>query len=78
MLEVEAVETKNYDTEQKIQLLVPYSGKQGYQLLSKLKKKLERTLADNISYKSTKLSTKFPVKDKTYFQHKHSIVYYGK
>ena len=25
-----------------------------------------------------KLSTKFPVKDKTDFQHKHNVVYYGK
>ena len=32
-LEVEAVKTKNHNTEQKIQLLVPYSGKQGHQLL---------------------------------------------
>ena len=31
-----------------------------------------------ISNKSTKLSTKFPVKDKTYFQHKHNSAYYGK
>ena len=31
-----------------------------------------------ISYKCTKLSTKFPVKDKTDFQHKHNFVYYGK
>ena len=31
-----------------------------------------------ISYESTKLSTKFPVKDKTDFQHKHNVVYYGK
>ena len=31
-----------------------------------------------ISYKSTKLSTKFTVKDKTDFQHKHNVVFYGK
>ena len=81
-LEVEAVETKNHDTKQNLQLLVPYSGKQGHQLLSKMKKQLKRTLPDDIktiiSYKSTKLSTKFPVKDKTDFQHKHNVVYYGK
>ena len=68
-LEVEAVETKNHDTEQ----VVPYSGKQGHQLLSKMKKRLKRTLPDDIktliSYKSRKLSTNFPVKDKTDFQH---------
>ena len=31
-LEAETMETENNDTEQKIQLLVPYSGKQGHQL----------------------------------------------
>ena len=81
-LEVEAVETKNHDTEQNLQLFVPYSGKQGHRLLLKMKKQLKRTLPDDvktiISYKSTKLSTKFPVKDKTDFQHKHNVVYYGK
>ena len=81
-LEVEAVETKNHDTEQKIQLLFPYSRKEGHQSLSKMKKRLKRTLPDDIkttiSYKSMKLSTKFPVKNKTDFQHKHNVVYYGK
>ena len=73
--EVETVETKNNDTEQKIQILVPYSGKQGHQLLLKMRNQLKRNLPDDIKtmiiYRSTKLSTKFPVKDKTYFQHKH-------
>ena len=31
-----------------------------------------------IRYKSTKLSTKFPVKGKTDFQHKNNIVYHSK
>ena len=30
------------------------------------------------SYKSTKVSTKFPVKDKTDFQHKNKGVYHSK
>ena len=72
-LEVEAVETKNHDTEQKIELLVLYSGKQGHQLLSKMKKHLKKTLPY-----FTKLPTKFPVKDKTDFQHKHNVVFYDK
>ena len=72
--------TKSQDKEEKIQVLVPYSGKQGHQLLSKTKKQLIRTLPDDIktiiSYKSTKLSTKFPVKDKTDFQHKHNVIFH--
>ena len=71
--------TKSQDKEEKIQVLVPYSGKQGHQLLSKTKKQLIRTLLDDItmiSYKSTKLSTKFPVKNKTDFQHKHNVIFH--
>ena len=43
--EVETVETENHNTEQKIQLLVPYSREQGHQLLLKKKKQL-RNLPD--------------------------------
>ena len=71
--------TKSQDKEEKIQVLVPYSGKQGHQLLSKTKKQLIRTLPDDItmiSYKSTKLSTKFPVKNKTDFPHKHNVIFH--
>ena len=64
-LEVETVETKNHDTEQKMQLLLPYSGKEGHQLLLKMKKQSKRNLPDDIkvmiSYRSTKFSSKFPV-----------------
>ena len=70
-LEVETVETKNRDTGQKIQLLVSHSGKQGHQLVLKMKKQSKRNLPYDIktmiSYKSIKLSTKFPVKDKQVF-----------
>ena len=80
-LEIEAVETKNHDTEQKIQLLVPYSGKQEHQLLSKMKKQLKRTLLDDIktmiSYRSANLSTKFTVKDKKDFHNRHNVGYFG-
>ena len=64
--------TKSQDKEEKIQVLVPYSGKQGHQLLSKTKKQLIRTLPDD----KTKLSTKFPVKNKTDFQHKHNVIFH--
>ena len=49
--------------------MVPYSGNHGHKLLSKMKKQFKKTPLENvntmISYKSTRLSTKFPVKDKT-------------
>ena len=47
-----------------------------------MKKQLEKTLPGDvntmISYISTKLSTKFPVKDKTDFQHKNDVVHHSK
>ena len=59
--------------------MVPYSGNHGHKLLSKMKNQLKKTLPDDvntmISYKSTKLSTKFPVEDKTDFQHKNDVFY---
>ena len=70
------------ETQQTLQLIVPHSGNHGHKLLSKMKKQLKKTLPEDvntmISYKSTKLSTKFPVKDKTDFQHKNNIVYHSK
>ena len=38
-----------------------------------MKKQLKITLPDDI--KTTKLSTKFPIKDKADFQHKHNVIY---
>ena len=47
-----------------------------------MKKQLKVNLPDDIKamigYRSTKLSTKFLVRDKTDFQHKHNVLYYGK
>ena len=62
--------------ETKPQLFLPFSGKQGIQLLSKMKRQLKRSILSNVktyvTCKSTKLSTQFPVKDK--FEHRqHSI-----
>ena len=47
-----------------------------------MKKQLKVNLPDDIKtmigYSGTKLSTKFLVRDKTDFQHKHNVLYYGK
>ena len=78
----ETTKPHSKETQQTLQLMVPYSGKQGHKLLSKMKKQLKKTLPEDvntmISYNSTKLSTKFPVKDKTDFQHKSNVVYHSK
>ena len=76
-------ETKKDDEkEEKIQLLLPFNGKQGTQLLSKMRKSLNKSLPINVKtsfiYESTKLSTQFPVKDKTKFEHRHNATYFSK
>ena len=67
----ETTKPQSKATQQTLQLMVHYSGNRGHKLLSKMKKQLKKTLPDDvntmISCKSTKLSTKFPVKDKTDF-----------
>ena len=77
----ETTKPQSKETQQTLQLMVPYSGNHGHKLLSKMKNQLKKTLPDDvntmISYKSTKLSTKFPVKDKTDFQHKNNVVYHS-
>ena len=56
------------------------SRKQGIQL-SKMKKQLKKSIPSNvktcITYKGTKLSTQFPVKDRTKFEHGHNILYFS-
>ena len=51
------------NSETKLQLFLPFSGKQGIQLLSKMKKQLKKRIPSNvkawIAYKGTKLSTRF-------------------
>ena len=64
------------------QLILPYAGKEGIQLTSKMKTRLKKLLPDNVktmvTYQSKKLASNFPVKDKIDFQHQNNVVYYGK
>ena len=55
-------EPKNYSTEEKIQISVLYSGKQGHQLLSKIKKAIKKTWPDDRSNKwlATKVQSCVP------------------
>ena len=66
------------ETPNKIQLILPYSGKHGKKLITKMKKDIKKTLPENIqtivTYQSKKLSTKFNVNDKTEFYHQSNLV----
>ena len=82
IVQQETTKPQSKETQQTLWLMVPYSGKQGHKLISKMKKHLKKTLPEDvnkmISYENTKLSTKFPVKDKTDFHHKDNVVYHSK
>ena len=70
------------NSETKLQLFLPFSGKQGIQLLSKMKKQLKKRIPSNvktwITYQGTKLSTQFPVKGRTKFEHRQNVVYFNR
>ena len=62
--------------------MLPYNGKQGNKLHSKMKKHLNKSLPTEVkttvTYQSKKLGTKFQLKDKTRFNHQNNLVYYSK
>ena len=75
-------QTDTTDNRNKLQLSVPFLGKQGIQLLSKMKRQLKKSIPSHvktyITYEGTKLSTQFPVKDRTKFEHRPNIVYFSR
>ena len=77
--ELQSNSTDNSET--KLQLFLPFLGKQGIHLLSKMKHQLKRSIPSNLktytAYEGTKLSTQFPVKDRTKFEPGHNIVYFS-
>ena len=69
------------NSESELQLFLPCLGKQGIQLLSKMKNQLKKSIPSNvktcITYKGTKLSSQFSMKDRSRFDHRHNIVYFS-
>ena len=70
------------NSETKLQLFLPFWGKQDIQLLSKIKRQLKKSISSNvktcITYEGTKLSAQFPVNDRTKFEHRHNTVYFSR
>ena len=60
-------------------ILLPYRGTKGEHIIRGMTKEINRSLPSNVNtrvtYKGTKLSQKFKVKDKTEFKHSHNLVY---
>ena len=55
---------------------MPYAGKQGEKVMSKVVKKMPENVRPKIVYTGTKLSTFFSAKDKVQKEHCSNIVYY--
>ena len=63
-------------------LILPYQVDKGIGLTKSLKRNLNKRLPNNVQTQVTstgqKLSTQFNVKDRTKFEHKHDVIYFGK
>ena len=74
-------ENEDKDT---ITLNLPYAGENGENIIKRLKKYVANALGKNenrmmrIIYKAKKLSTRFPIKDKTNLKHRYNVVYHIK
>ena len=69
-------------TSKQIQLVLPYTGKRGNNIIQKMRRKLNKHLKDDVKvmimYQRTKLSSRFQVKDQTKFERRNDIVYFCK
>jgi len=69
----------NAETMEYLQLCLPYKGQEGDKLLKSVNKTINETLPDNkksrLIFTSTKLSSKFNIKDKTDVKHQHGVIY---
>ena len=66
-------------TSKQIQLVLPYAGKRGNNIIRKMRRQLNKHLKDDvkvmITYQRTNLSSRFQVKDQTKFEHRNDVVY---
>ena len=77
--EAEVVDhAEGIETTEKMQpyMIMPYAGKQGEKIMSKITKKMPDEVRPRIVYKGTKLSTFFSAKDKVEKEHCSDIIYY--
>ena len=84
-LSIETVEVPTNENEtvtKNHMLLLPYQGDKGISFTKLLKRNLDKHLSNNVKMQITftgqKLSTQFHVKERTKFEHKHDVIYFGK
>ena len=71
-------ETSEGATTQKLQICLPYQGGKGELVTKKMKSYLKNSLPSTetrITFKGSRLSSKFSIKDKIEDNHKHNVVY---
>ena len=78
-------EVNNKEEAEIITLNLPYAGRSGENIITKMKKNIAKVVKKEnkninmrIVYQATKLGARFPVKDKTKPQHMHNVVYKAK
>ena len=75
-------DTSEQPVEKMYSLILPYAGIKGNSIIKTMNNSLKRILPDNVktrvTYAGQKLSTKLQIKNKTKYQHKPDLVYYGK
>ena len=66
-------------TSKQIQLVLPYAGKPGNNIIWKMNRQLHKNLKDDVKVKitnqGTKLSSRFHAKNQTKFEYKNDVVY---
>ena len=66
-------------TSKQIQLVLPYAGKRGNNIIRKMSRQLNKHLKDDvnvmITYQKNKFASMFQVKDQTKFEYRNDIVY---
>ena len=66
-------------TSKQIQLVLPYAGKRGNNIIRKMNRQLNKHLKNDVKvmimYQGTKLSSRFQVKEETKFEHRNDVVY---
>ena len=82
--ENEAVQTSNQIIVEKHDgkknfLMIPYQREKGEQVIKSVRKTIKRLLPRNIKVQvcltGNKLSSRFNIKDKTKFEHRHDVIY---
>ena len=77
---IEVLANENETVTKKHMLPLPYQGDRHWfnKIVRNLSKHLPNNVKMQVTFTGQKLSTQFNVKDRTKFEHKHDVIYFGK